>query len=271
MKSRRYIRQWYDSFYSSSVGETGPWYLAAAELLSELEPNGVGSKKVLEVGCGTGAFISRLDASPAIGMDVSSQACQIARDRGVRVCVAPGESLPVRSSSFDIVVCCEVVEHVESPQRVLAEIHRVLKEGGLLLISTPNYLNLSWLFLRLAGDVLNKPNWTVRQPVDRLMTLPRLYAMVRKLGFRKVGLVGYVLEPPGIYHWRKKAGWRPVRSKRLAFLALHPVLAARKPFLNKAQRRSSRGKTIGLVWEGTKGSERTPLSRERHDTEPKAG
>ena len=51
---------------------------------------------------------------------------------------ADAHFLPFRNEAFDTVVCYEVIEHVDSPRKVLKEIARVLKKGGRAIISTPN-------------------------------------------------------------------------------------------------------------------------------------
>jgi SAM-dependent methyltransferase len=50
--------------------------------------------------------------------------------------IAVGENIPFRTGSFEIVLCTQVLEHTRNPERVLEEIHRVLVNGGVLLIST---------------------------------------------------------------------------------------------------------------------------------------
>jgi SAM-dependent methyltransferase len=128
----------------------------------------------------------------------------------------------------DVIVFCEVIEHVESPPAVLAELRRVLRDGGLLILSFPNFLNLPWLAVRILAEVLRKPNWIELQPRDRILTLFSVFRLIRVAGFRRVGMIGSVLEPPGVYHWRAKRGLPPITSRRWAFLSLHPVIAARK-------------------------------------------
>jgi SAM-dependent methyltransferase len=219
---------WYDRFYADrGFLEAGPWYAGASRLLAEHEPD-LSRKVILEVGCGAGAFLSLLDASKRIGVDPSLEACTLTRARGVASLMAAGESLPFGSGTVDVIVFCEVIEHVESPPAVLAEIERVLRDEGLVILSFPNYLNVPWLALRILAQVLRKPNWIELQPRNRIMTLLRVSRLIRSAGFRRVGMIGYVLEPPGVYHRRKKRGLPPIASRRLAFLCLHPVIALRR-------------------------------------------
>jgi 2-polyprenyl-6-hydroxyphenyl methylase/3-demethylubiquinone-9 3-methyltransferase len=59
--------------------------------------------------------------------------------------VGLGEQLPFADASFDIVVCCDVLEHVDNVAQVIQEISRVLKPNGLFFYDTINRTFLSWL------------------------------------------------------------------------------------------------------------------------------
>lgn len=52
------------------------------------------------------------------------------------------EELPYADESFDLITCSEVVEHLENYRRVFREMYRVLKPGGLVIVTTPNVLNM---------------------------------------------------------------------------------------------------------------------------------
>jgi SAM-dependent methyltransferase len=110
-----------------------------AELLAGLAP----PVHFLDVGCGSGYYVRRameLGCVPT-GMDLSLHSCSMgaARVPG-RVCQADAECLPFRDRRFDLVFCQQVIEHVVFPERVLAEIARVMRPGGILFLSAPNRL-----------------------------------------------------------------------------------------------------------------------------------
>jgi len=106
----------------------------------------VKDKSVLEVGCGTGYganYLTRF-ASTLTAADISKQCvtyCHNSYGKAkMNLLCASGLSLPIRNSSFDVVVSFQVIEHIE-PKRVahfLSEIKRILKDGGVFVISTPN-------------------------------------------------------------------------------------------------------------------------------------
>jgi len=110
---------------------------AVTELFVLADPRG---KTVLEVGCGEGKLATRLirhAPAPAryLATDVALDAISPEIDARIETAVASAYALPFASASFDIVVCCEVLEHLEDPARGLAEVARVARER--VLISTP--------------------------------------------------------------------------------------------------------------------------------------
>jgi SAM-dependent methyltransferase len=96
------------------------------------------AKYVVEVGCGPIGLIHFMP-TPAlrIGLDPLMLSLERSgyRDRwGVSRMQAHGETIPLRSQKVDVVLCYNVLDHCKSPTRVLTEIHRILKPGGILLL-----------------------------------------------------------------------------------------------------------------------------------------
>lgn len=98
--------------------------------------------KVLDVGCGTGFFSSKIKEvarAEVYGIDFSKKALKHAKGYGIKTKRADLNSrIPFNNSEFDMVNCGEVIEHMYNPDNLLREIHRVLKPDGYLLITTPN-------------------------------------------------------------------------------------------------------------------------------------
>ncbi len=118
---------------------------------------------ILDVGCGAGYFLylirEKYQASgfepTLVGLDISENQLSYMllrmKKEGITDAVAihgNGEYLPFEDESFDLVTCSEVLEHIRTPQRALAEIHRVLKPTGLALLSTPSMMaQKGWSYL----------------------------------------------------------------------------------------------------------------------------
>lgn len=91
--------------------------------------------RVLEVGCGAHGLIFFFGTTDPVGIDPLSDhyAGLFPEWQGrARTIAAYGEKLPFADGAFDIVLCDNVVDHAESPRRILEEIVRVLAPGGLL-------------------------------------------------------------------------------------------------------------------------------------------
>jgi 2-polyprenyl-6-hydroxyphenyl methylase/3-demethylubiquinone-9 3-methyltransferase len=116
----------------------------------QVDPQG---KVALEVGCGGGILceeIARLGFAVS-GIDPSEHSLQIATDHAqvsslrVNYEKGTGEAIPHRDNSCDIVFCCDVLEHVRDVPKVIAEISRVLKPGGVFCYDTLNRTFMSKL------------------------------------------------------------------------------------------------------------------------------
>ena len=106
--------------------------------------------KLLDVGCGDGTlgYYAKAKYKEVYGVDISEKALNIARKRGVITFKVDlnKEALPFSNNFFDAVTCLDVIEHVIDPRFLVGEIHRVLKKGGILIISTPNIRYWRYLF-----------------------------------------------------------------------------------------------------------------------------
>ena len=114
--------------------------------------------RVLDLGCGNGNYVIdefRKDIDWAVGADVTPD------NTKKNVCLdeivyGSAEDLPFSTDEFDVCIALWLVEHLERPEKVFAEVYRVLKPGGIFLFATPN--KNSWLIMarRVMGNKISK-------------------------------------------------------------------------------------------------------------------
>ncbi|MBM4380721.1 MAG: class I SAM-dependent methyltransferase [Deltaproteobacteria bacterium] len=231
-------RQAYDAWHGQhEVDEEAdaPWHLLARAHLPD-----VAGLRVLEIGCGRGGFAAWLDGLPEhlrpaaiLAADFSETAVEkgraFAARRGLRRVTFQREDLmglTLADGSLDAAFSFETLEHVPTPRRALAELHRVLRPGGLLCVTFPNYLGLQGLH-RTWRELTGRP-WTEGgQPINHPLTLPGVLAWIRLAGFavEAVHGEGHYLPVPRRAPLRLRA---LDRAGPLKWLAAHPFVVARK-------------------------------------------
>ncbi len=124
------------------------------------------SPKILDVGCGTGANLEMLaNFGEAQGVDVSDDALEFCKTKGLKAHKGLAESLPFADESFDLVTALDVVEHLDDDVAGLKEMNRVLRKDGKTLIFVPAFM---WLW-GVQDDVSNhRIRYTKKQIVERL-------------------------------------------------------------------------------------------------------
>ena len=122
--------------------------------------------KILDVGCGTGANLEMLKQfGDAEGVDVSDDALEFCRMKGLKVHKGLAEKLPFDDETFDLVTALDVVEHLDDDIAGLKEMYRVLKTDGKTLIFVPAFM---WLW-GVQDDISNhRIRYTRQQIVERL-------------------------------------------------------------------------------------------------------
>ena len=99
---------------------------------------GAAPRRVLEVGCGPGEAAEQIAARGAevIAVDISPRMVELARGRGVDARLGDVQELPFDDESFDCALAAWMLYHVPEPDRALAELARVLRPGGRLVVVT---------------------------------------------------------------------------------------------------------------------------------------
>ena len=131
--------------------ETQWWFAGQRAIASSLLETAVGSepfapRRLLDAGCGAGFNLLALaPLGRAVGIDLAPEAIAFCRERGVRAVRASLLALPFPAAAFDVVTSFDVIYHawVTDDRVAVAEMARVLRPGGVLLVRVPA-LRLLW-------------------------------------------------------------------------------------------------------------------------------
>lgn len=180
--------RWHDQ-YASDEDTDSVWHRFIKKQIDRDNPGGM---LLLEIGCGRGglsAYIAGLPQPPEkiYACDYSEQALEIAKKRfphhkNILWQREDIQALSFADNTFDRIISCETIEHVPQPQKALHELYRVLKPGGILYLTCPNYFNFFglWCIYRAA---IGKP-YTEGQPYVNYLLLPNLLRWIRGSKFK---------------------------------------------------------------------------------------
>jgi ubiquinone/menaquinone biosynthesis C-methylase UbiE len=167
--------------YFEEIGENFDRWMSTYDvgrrivLIEGLLPERSAERTCLEIGCGTGA-ISRALARRVKSLTVSDYSEKLSREAGERVgaawCRQDACALNLPDGSFDLVVSSECIEHTADPRRALAEMVRVTRPGGSVVVTSPNRLWYPVLLLSMALRIRKfAGNETWLSPVEAARTL----------------------------------------------------------------------------------------------------
>jgi SAM-dependent methyltransferase len=115
--------------------------LALAKKYEIDRPEGI---DLLDVGCGTGAVLAAVDGTRLrVGVDMTTLALAKSQTRNIHdLAKADATKLPISDGVFDVAIALDILEHVEDDVAAMAEIYRVLRPGGILVLSVPAFMSL---------------------------------------------------------------------------------------------------------------------------------
>ena len=123
------------SVKTSDYFDDASFFMQRDNLLRWLGP--VEGLEILDAGCGVGAFSEPWTRDNTVyGVDFSEKSLEYAAGRGLKTLAGDLASLPFAAGSFDLVVCIGVIQLIEDYQKVISELARVTKTGGVLLVQT---------------------------------------------------------------------------------------------------------------------------------------
>lgn len=148
------------------------------------------AKRVLEIGCGSGAFGKQVKSRQGVeywGVELIKEAAGTAASRLDRVFVGTVEQnyADLPRDYFDLLVCNDILEHMVDPYHTLALLKSCLKSDGKILCSIPNFLFIKNLFHVLIRKDWQYEDWGIRDRTHlRFFTKKSARRMLEELGFR---------------------------------------------------------------------------------------
>lgn len=166
---------------------------------------------ILDVGCGNvrDLIIVANNGAKTVGIDLSSGMIKEGKKdinkfglKNIDLIIGSGTNLPFKEETFDKIICSETIEHISNYEDAIAEMNRVLKIGGKLVITTPNWHSLYGLSRKLFTKpfhllfhflrfVLRKKNNPIEHPYDEWKTQKEVIEVLEKSGMeidRKIGV-----------------------------------------------------------------------------------
>ena len=198
-KASRYSRE-FDS--DSPLADEGNRAQKAAMIRAVLDAEGAFDRtgvRILDIGCAYGFILKVLTPADGLGVGVDLDQEFGSDIKNIRFVRADAENLPFEPASFDVVVCNHVYEHTDDAVRLMAEIHRVLTDGGMCYFAGPNKFEpvephyglpfLSWLprpiadaYMRLSGKGDSYPERPLSRPaLRRLLTNFRVIDYTKRI------------------------------------------------------------------------------------------
>ena len=177
--------------------------------------------KILDVGCGRGFLLEKLKrvaqvGTQFVGLDISPKLVEIARENNpeARIDVGDAEAMSYKDNEFDFVFMTEALEHMQDFRKSLSEVKRILKPGGIFIVTVPNR---DWA----SYDFYDKIRNHALQPIDdHYFRYEEIMGLLKEQGLEIVKEKGL----DNLYYY----GWKHKVEELVAFLV---------PSLNRKMKR----------------------------------
>ncbi len=175
--------------YDESFIYSGPRIEKVRKIVA-LRPAG---QKVLDVGCGNGTVLGCFAGVHELyGLEINPELAARANKIGVKAVVhdLEGGAMPFPDKTFDVVYCGETIEHQVDTDWLVAEINRVLKPGGTLILTFPNIRTVLGIVMMVFFDMPPMYASRYRAPHYRDFTLRTIKMVLRNHDFKPIQSIG---------------------------------------------------------------------------------
>lgn len=128
------------------------------ELLDKFEPFRK-TNNIIDVGCGDGFFLemARKRKWNVFGTEFTEEAIGVCQNKGIKMTMSPLEATLYEAGFFDIITSFEVYEHINTPVSELAAYSYILRKGGIIYVTTPNFNSISRNILKSKWNIIEYP------------------------------------------------------------------------------------------------------------------
>ena len=149
----------YSSYSYSSEGYLSPLTVKSYNALLDEFEKFRRTNKILDVGCGRGWFLQEAQKRGwnIYGTEYSRTAVEICESKGIRMAIGKLDYKSFIEDEFDVITLFEVIEHINNPNEELENISKLLRTGGLLYCTTPNFNSLMRYYLRTEYNIIGYP------------------------------------------------------------------------------------------------------------------
>ena len=144
------------------------------ELLDEFERFRK-TNKMLDVGCGPGLFLieAKKRGWEVYGTEFTDNQLAYLNNKGINTLKGKLTNFSFEDELFDVIISSEVIEHINNPVEEMQYFHRLLRKGGLVYITTPNFNAIERYFLKGAYEIIEYPehlSYYTPKTIDLLLT-----------------------------------------------------------------------------------------------------
>ena len=185
----------YDEIFYKNKGVRSAWHFTKFDYIKKK----INKKNIhLDVGCGSGTFISLLNNKESYGIDISSKQIKYASKKygkKNKKFYSFSKRIPFKKNFFDSISLIELIEHLSDREIYILfkEIFRILKPNGVIHITTPNYLSF-WPLLELILNQISKVSYE-NQHINKF-NLFNVSKITKKLRLRIVEKKTFILIGP---------------------------------------------------------------------------
>ena len=150
----------YDDIFHQNKGVRSAWHHIKFNFIKEKI---VVKNNHLDIGCGSGTFVSLLENNFSVGIDISEKQIEYANENygtSNKNFFCFKDEIPFKDNEFDSISIIELIEHLSDTQiqNLFHQVNRVLKKGGKVYITTPNYFSL-WPILEYFLNKVSKVSY----------------------------------------------------------------------------------------------------------------